>query len=282
MKYKLLIILLLIGIDKVYPQAYVDIASIRKAYSPEFGLGSTQSQKNNTEYLFTGINIPLQFKKLNMVVTVSPYYENWHINSYDSLNFNLKGLGFPITINKQFNEKWGFGTTLFFRKNTDDLGTNYSTQIGVLTTVNYVVNERLKIKPGLYYNKEFWGNFFLPIVGIEYYPNENLKIWGNIPATLFVEKKIRKNWYLSFLVRGVNNSYTLTEKEYLYINETQVGLVSDWYMFKNFVVALEAGHSLFRNIRTGEMNLDRAYILQENMRNNVYFRVNTSYRIRLQ
>jgi hypothetical protein len=217
-----------------------------------------------------------------MVVTVSPYYENWHINSYDSLNFNLKGLGFPITINKQFNEKWGFGTTLFFRKNTDDLGTNYSTQIGVLTTVNYVVNERLKIKPGLYYNKEFWGNFFLPIVGIEYYPNENLKIWGNIPATLFVEKKIRKNWYLSFLVRGVNNSYTLTEKEYLYINETQVGLVSDWYMFKNFVVALEAGHSLFRNIRTGEMNLDRAYILQENMRNNVYFRVNTSYRIRLQ
>ena len=282
MKYKLLIILLLIGINKVYPQAYVDIASIRKAYSPEFGLGSTQSQKNNTEYLFTGINIPLQFKKLNMVVTVSPYYENWHINSYDSLNFNLKGLGFPITINKQFNEKWGFGTTLFFRKNTDDLGTNYSTQIGVLTTVNYVVNERLKIKPGLYYNKEFWGNFFLPIVGIEYYPNENLKIWGNIPATLFVEKKIRKNWYLSFLVRGVNNSYTLTEKEYLYINETQVGLVSDWYMFKNFVVALEAGHSLFRNIRTGEMNLDRAYILQENMRNNVYFRVNTSYRIRLQ
>ena len=282
MKYKLLIILLLIGINKVYPQAYVDIASIRKAYSPEFGLGSTQSQKNNTEYLFTGINIPLQFKKLNMVVTVSPYYENWHINSYDSLNFNLKGLGFPITINKQFNEKWGFGTTLFFRKNTDDLGTNYSTQIGVLATVNYVVNERLKIKPGLYYNKEFWGNFFLPIVGIEYYPNENLKIWGNIPATLFVEKKIRKNWYLSFLVRGVNNSYTLTEKEYLYINETQVGLVSDWYMFKNFVVALEAGHSLFRNIRTGEMNLDRAYILQENMRNNVYFRVNTSYRIRLQ
>jgi len=282
LKYKLLIILLLIGINKVYPQAYVDIASIRKAYSPEFGLGSTQSQKNNTEYLFTGINIPLQFKKLNMVVTVSPYYENWHINSYDSLNFNLKGLGFPITINKQFNEKWGFGTTLFFRKNTDDLGTNYSTQIGVLATVNYVVNERLKIKPGLYYNKEFWGNFFLPIVGIEYYPNENLKIWGNIPATLFVEKKIRKNWYLSFLVRGVNNSYTLTEKEYLYINETQVGLVSDWYMFKNFVVALEAGHSLFRNIRTGEINLDRAYILQENMRNNVYFRVNTSYRIRLQ
>ncbi len=282
MKYKLLVILLLLNINRVYSQAYVDLASVRKAYSPEFGLGSTQSQKNNTEYLFTGINIPLQFKKIDLILTASPYYESWHIKSYDSLNFNLKGVGFPITVNKKFNDKWGFGTTLFFRKNTDDLGTNYSTQIGVLGTLNYTVNERLKVKPGLYYNKEFWGNFFLPIIGIEYYPNEKLKIWGNVPANLFVERKMNKNWYLSFILRGINNSYTLTEKEYLYINETQIGIVSDWYVLKNFVVAVEAGHSLFRNIRTGAMNFNKAYILEENMRNNAYFRVSTSYRIRLQ
>ncbi|MFN5705029.1 MAG: DUF6268 family outer membrane beta-barrel protein [bacterium] len=282
MKYKLLIILFLTSINKVYPQDYVDIASLRKAYSPEFGLGSAQSQKNNTEYLFTGINIPLQFKKIDMVVTISPYYENWLINSYDSLNFNLKGIGFPISVNKKINEKWSSSTTLFFRKNTSDLSTNFSTQIGVLSTLNYMVNDKFKIKPGLYYNKEFWGNFFLPIIGIEYYPNNKLKIWGNVPANLFVERKMNKNWYLSFILRGVNNSYTLNEKEYLYINETQLGIVSDWYFFKNFVVAIEAGHSLFRNIRTGQMKLDRAYILEENMRNNAYFRLSTSYRIRLQ
>lgn len=281
MKYKLIIILLFTIANKVYSQSYIDIASVRKAYSPDFGLSSSASQKNNTEYLFAGINIPLQFNKINTVFVVSPYYENWNINSYDSLNFNLKGIGLPLTINNKFNDKWGIGTTLFLRKNASNLQSNFSSQVGILTTLNYTVNNILKIKPGIYYNKEFWGNFFLPIIGIEYYPNENLKIWGNLPATLFVEKKMNNAWYMSFLVRGVNNSYTLTEKEYLFINETQLGVVSDWYINKNFVVAIEAGHSILRNIRKGKMNLDRTYILEENMRNNVYFRISTSYRVRL-
>lgn len=281
MKPKLIIILLLITFNNVYSQAYLDLASIRKAYSPEFGINFNSSQKNNTEYLFTGINIPLQFKKIGMVITLSPYFENWNINSYDSLNFNLKGIGFPLTINKKINSHWGIASTIFFRKNSSDLNNNYSTQIGALTTINYTINEKLKIKPGLYINKEFWGNFILPIVGIEFYPNDKLKIWGNLPATLFVENKFNKNWYLSFILRGVNNSYTISEKEYLYINETQIGLVTDWYVHKNIVVAIECGHTLFRNIRTGRMYLDRSYILDENMRNNAYFRLSTSYRIRL-
>ena len=275
----MIVILLLIAFNNVYSQAYIDIVSIRKSYSPDVGLHSNNSKVNTTEYLFSGINLPINYK--NYILVISPFYENWNINTYDSLNFNLKGVGIPVTLTKQFSDKWSFSTTLFFRNNSSDLFENFSNQLGTLTTINYTVNSKLKIKPGIYFNKEFWGNFILPIVAIDYSPNDKLRVWGNLPATLFIEKKLNKHWYCSFILRGINNSYTLNKNEYTHVNETQIGVVSDWYIGKNFVLAFEAGHSFFRKIRTGNMYLEKSFILDDKMRNNTYFRISTSYRIRL-
>lgn len=281
MKKLILLIIFFLYLKSTHAQALIDIASLRRAYSPSSGIHIGNNEKNNSDYTFFGLTLPIKINKTSTILTFSPYIDQWNVHVYDTSYTEIKSIGLPVTLSQKLSKNVSFSSTIIFRRNTRNLSDSRANQIGTLSTINFQLNNKLRIKPGIYYNKEFWGNFFLPIFGIEYYPHPQLKIWGNIPANLFVERKMNEQWYLSFTLRGVNNSYMLNDNRYLHINETQLGIISDWYIYKNLVLGFEMGHTILRNLKTGRMDLIKSYIDDKQMNNNLYFRVYTSYRIRL-
>ena len=63
-------------------------------------------------------------------------------------------------------------------------------------------------------------------------------------------------FYYGANFRAITNSYKKTQG-YWRIDENQLGLYLDTYLSKNLVFNVEAGHSIYRKIRTGIKGIDK-------------------------
>jgi hypothetical protein len=61
------------------------------------------------------------------------------------------------------------------------------------------------------------------------------------------------------------------------VDENQLGIFADWYVTKKIVFNIEAGHSVFRKIRTGIKNETRS---DWQANDNMYAKLGLAYRIR--
>ncbi len=279
------------AIDSI-AQPYVDVINVRTIQSPDNGFIRRNKDKNSFQYFNTSLTLPIRFKKTGGALVLSPYIENWQVNLPDINQpvilpverdqFFPSGIGLPITLLTPIpHSKFLINTTMILRNNAEKINLPGSFQAGGFVVVNYKINSKLTVKAGLYYNREAFGNFFMPLGGLEYKVDSTLQIWGTLPGSFFIEKKLKKRWYAGLTFKAVNNSYQLFNGKYIQFNDNQLSVFSDFYFTKNIVLNLEAGHSLFRRIRLGKTGSIKQYIYDEKINDNLLFRVSAVYRIRL-
>lgn len=273
-------------------QPYVDVVNVRTIQSPDNGFLRRNKDKNSFQYFNASLTLPIRFKKPGGALVLSPYVENWQVNLPDINQpvilpverdqFFPSGIGLPITLLTPIpHSKLLINTTIILRNNAEKINLPGSFQAGGFVVVNYKINSKLTVKAGLYYNREAFGNFFMPLGGLEYKVDSTLQIWGTLPGSFFIEKKIKKRWYAGLTFKAVNNSYQLFNGKYIQFNDNQLSVFSDFYFTKNIVLNLEAGHSLFRRIRLGKTGSIKQYTYDEKINDNLLFRVSAAYRIRL-
>ncbi|MBK8521472.1 MAG: hypothetical protein IPL54_11610 [Chitinophagaceae bacterium] len=124
-------------------------------------------------------------------------------------------------------------------------------QVGGAFIISNTRNENLTWKLGIYVNNELFGLFVMPLSGIDWRINARNNLFGILPGNLTYEHKINDHFYYGANFRAITNSYAKSNS-YWRIDENQLGLYLDTYFNKNLVLNIEAGHSLFRKIRTGE------------------------------
>lgn len=180
-------------------QPYVDVLNVRTIQSPDQGFIRRNNHKNSFEYFNASLTLPIRFKKTGGALIFSPYVENWQVNLPDrnkqpSLivereQFFPTGIGLPVTLLTPINRsKFILNTTVILRNNAEKISLPGSFQAGGFVVMNYKVNPKLTLKAGLYYNREAFGNFFMPIAGLEYKIDSSFQIWGALPGSLFLEK----------------------------------------------------------------------------------------------
>ncbi len=275
-----------------FAQPYVDVLNIRTIQSPDNGFIRRNKDKNSFQYFNASLTLPVRFKKTGGALVLSPYFENWQVN-LPGINqqsifplerdyFYPSGVGLPITILSPIKQsKFLINTTLILRNHAEKINLPASFQAGGFFLVNYKVNPKLTVKAGLYFNREAFGNFFMPLGGLEYKADSTLQIWGTLPGSFFIEKRLKKYWYAGLTFKAVTNSYQLFHMKYLQVNDNQLSLYTDFYVSKNFVLNVEAGHSLFRRVRIGNTGKVKEYSYDEKTNDNLLFRVSAIYRIRM-
>ncbi|MBP6686306.1 MAG: hypothetical protein KA160_00505 [Lacibacter sp.] len=274
-------------------QPYVDVLNVRTVQSPDKGFIRRNNDKNSFQYFNASLTLPIRFKKTGGALIISPYVENWQVSLADVSRqtitlpiernqFNASGIGLPITLLTPIpRSKFVLNTTMILRSNAEKMNLSGSFQAGGFFVMNYKINPKLTVKAGLYYNREAFGNFFMPLAGLEYKIDSTFQIWGTLPGSLFLEKKLRTRWYAGLTFKAVNNSYQLLNNEYIQFNDNQLSLFTDVYLTKKLVLNLEAGHSLFRRIRLGKTGSIKQYVYETSINDNLLFRVSAIYRIRL-
>ncbi len=277
-------------VSKSFSQPFVDIVSFNyQTFSSTYK--NDKAQKNKTDDYFLNFFLPKEFKNGNtLMVRLNTEMLCSAITPDSSYTSKLYAVLLPLGIQLlSKNKKWKTVIMAIPKVASDlkDAVDNYDYQLGGILMGNYQYSETLKIKFGLYYNREAFGNFFMPLAGIDWKVSDRLKLYGILPTSYKMEYTIKKDkLYGGLNFRSFTRSFRLSKAEnydYVRYNEIQLKLFLDYFIYKKILMFAEVGYSLGRNPWQYTYNTK-----EETLRNPVYtglnrypvFNVGLAYRIR--
>jgi hypothetical protein len=273
-------------------QPFLDIVNMRYQHSPDAGLNGGNNS-NHFSYSNVSLNLPLVFKKDSSMIVFSPFTDRWNIygkgitDAPDQENL-FYSLALPLSYIAPLSAKWTLTLTGIPRWNGyKSHWFENSFQFGASVLTTYKKSNTLRYKFGAYYNGEFFGTFLIPLVGIDWQINAKNNLFGILPGYMIFEHKVSKRFYWGASFRSINNSYQdgyvsrSTIQKYIRIQDNQLAAFTDFYLSKNIVLNLEAGHSVGRRLRLGTEQGRPKYHVAEKMNNNLLLKASFAYRLRL-
>jgi hypothetical protein len=262
-------------------QPYIDVLNIRYAKSPDAGFFQHNKNATRLNYFNASSTLPLLFHNKKDAIILSPFYEQWsaHISGVDSFQQRHFGLVFPVSLLKSISSAWSLLLTPIVRINDTALNSNSRWQYGGAVLASHKnAGGNFTYKFGVYINVDLFGLFVMPLIGIDWRIGPRTNLFGVLPGNLTMENKLSNHFYWGATFRAITNSYADLDNHYWRVDENQLGLFADCYVSKNIVLNIEAGHSLFRKIRTGIKNESRT---DWKANDNVYLKLALAYRMRL-
>ncbi len=221
-------------------QYFVDIFSFnRQAYNIPSGA--------QTSDFFVNAFIPKVLENGNTVF-VRAHYEKLDLKN-DSLSASYSSVTLPVGMQVQLkNPKWKFTGLIIPKIAGADLGAGFSNvfQIGAYSLFTVTESEKFRYKFGLFYVREFFGNFFVPLAGIDWKVTSRFSVYGTLPQVLKASYSIipsRVNAGLAF--RSMTRSFRGEDNNTLVrYNELQFKTFFDFYLTPKNVVFVEGGYFL--------------------------------------
>jgi len=224
----------------IQAQYFVDIFSFnRQAYNIPSGA--------QTSDLFVNAFIPKVLKNGNTIF-VRAHYEKLSMQR-GSLSADYSSITLPIGMQVQLkNPKVKFTGLIIPKIAGADIGSPLSDvfQLGVYSLFTVTQSDKFRYKFGLYYNREFFGNFFIPLVGIDWKVSDRFTIYGTLPNSMkfsYAVAPSRVNAGIAF--RSMTRSFRGEEvNTFVRYNELQLKAFFDFYITKKNVVFVEGGYFL--------------------------------------
>jgi hypothetical protein len=119
-------------------------------------------------------------------------------------------------------------------------------QFGVYWLSQYAFSDSLRVKMGLYVNKEFFGFMYVPLLGVDWKINDRWSLYGTLPNSFrcsFAIKPNTCNTGIGFksLVRSFRSNRA---DQFVRYNEIQLKYFIEWMVLKKWVLFGEAGYFL--------------------------------------
>ena len=235
-------------------QPYVDIvnSSFQSLTTKYKGPAQTGNQTNN---YFLNITLPVRIDSQNTFILriYGEQLDSKILNTNLPLAeriYSLNSLLMPIGIQHETkNKKWKFIGLLMPKLSSDFKKqiSSYDMQLGGYGLATYTINQKLKIKAGLFYNREFFGNFFVPLFAIDWVVSDRLQMYGVLPTTYRIEYAfLKQKLYGGFAFKSYTRSYRIGDANHDYVKnaELQAKLFLDFYIKKRYVLFAEFGRTL--------------------------------------
>lgn len=164
-------------------------------------------------------------------------------------------------------------------------------QMGGVVLFTYKVKAKLKLKIGLYYNREFFGNYWMPLAGIDWKMGKKAYLFGVLPSNFNFEYKLSEKFYTGIQFRNNIGSYRIGDQHgNYYIREgdpfwgdNQLYGIFNYYPFKHIAVFAAAGvtgYRYFQQYNSGNKK-ETTIAAYQKMKDQILIQVGLAYRIRL-
>ncbi len=239
-------------------QPYFDVAGVQYWNSPASLHVDSVGERSFTAAFSLPVNVAPRF---NLIF--SPAYEQ-RVESGPGLDkpWKLEGLTLPlnfvfyasdsarmlsITAINRFN---GYSRLL-----VDD-----GWQLGGAIVGSKRYGQKLWLRLGAYYNNEFFGAYFLPLVGCDWRISESWRMFGLLPSNMRLQHRISERFNAGAFFRSPVSTFRKPGGGYVKQYDNQLFLYADFRLVSKWVLVAEMGHSAFRTL----WNRDRAgeYVLQ--------------------
>ena len=234
-------------------------------------------------------NIPLVMKDSSIFV-INPIWEDRWIKIYEqSEQVHLRGFITWLTYSRKIATNWSAMIAFIPRWNGQpQIQFSEGFQAGGAMLFTYQKKPELQFKFGVYFNNEFYGLRFIPLLGLDWTISKSERIFGVLPGYMVYENRISKRFAWGANFRTFTNSYKLSsdypmppQVNFMRIDDNQLGPYVDVYLLPRIVLNAEAGYSILRKVRTGygKTSSDEYNVLSDNSA--PYIRVALQYRLRL-
>ena len=234
-------------------------------------------------------NLPLIAKDSSIFLINPIWEERWIRINEQSAQMHLRGFITWLTYSRSLSEKWS-AMIAFIPRWNGETSVQFSEgfQAGGAALMTYKKNPGLEFKFGMYYNSECWGNFFIPLLGLDWTISKKQRLFGILPGYFTYEYRINKtiSWGGNF--RTFTNSYKLVndlpsapKDGFVRIDDNQLGAYADVYLMPKLVLNAEAGYSILRKVRTGYGKTSGEEYANLSNNSAPYIRLTLQYRIRL-
>lgn len=274
-------IFLAITISKAQP--YFDVASVQKSSAESFLMNEENKIPLKLNWLAVNLNYPITLNKKNILIT-SPGYERFKFENQDPLlSEKFNSIYMPLTLLHTWKDTtWSAALTYIPKVSSYSpvhVNDNTFQQGGAIVFI-HTVNDHFKYSFGGYYNQEFFGNFFLPLLGIEWKASERLHVFGLLPNDMTADYRINKALHLGFAFKGITTSFRYnpaSHADYLKMEEGQLKLFADIYIAKNIVLNIEGGSIIARSYELKNKDSNPAH--KFNARESGFFKAGLYYRM---
>jgi hypothetical protein len=253
MKMKFLVFFVVVCL-KLSAQPFADILNFNyQTFSANYQ--DSTHWKNKTDNYFLNLFLPKNFKNGNtLLIRLNSELINSTISPDSAYSNRLSSVSMPIGMKLvSKNKKWETVILVIPKIASDfkDVIDDYDFQYGGIFLEQFVPSEKLKIKLGVYYNREAFGNFFVPLVGVDWRINDRVNLYGILPTNYKVEFNLLKNkLYTGLNFKSFTRSFRLSEKnnyDYVRYDEMQVKLFLDCFVVPKVLLFAELGYSLSRS-----------------------------------
>lgn len=252
---------LFFGVEKGLAQPFVDILntsyqSVNTPYKVD-----TVLKKNKTSNFFLNLTVPVKVDSQNTIIVrlygerlisqITDYTPNWYS---DISSGSLYSFIMPVGLQHETkSKKWKY-LGLAMPKVSGQLSPmgSIELQLGGYGLATWSRSNNFKVKFGLFYNREFFGNFFVPLFGIDWKVNPRLQMYGVLPTSYRIEYALwKQHFYVGLAFKSYTRSYHLrvdgllgSNDYYVRNNEMQVKTFAEMYIAKRIVLFGEFGRTL--------------------------------------
>ena len=248
------VLIVIIWFQKLCAQPFIDIVNIQANYFPKTLYKN--GTNNNCSSLFTSGSLFLPLKlnpKSIFVVGLDFNRTQFNYSGDTSMSSRLGATSIQVGLLKQLSPKFKAMLVAVPKIATDFKEIdNRDFQMGGALLFTYIKRSSLKFKLGLYYNREFFGNFFMPLLGIDWKVNSNAYIFGVLPGTMNFEYKLKdKKLYTGIAYKCITASYRLSDEYGKYYvrqghtfwGDNQIKGFLHYYLTKQMIIFAEVGYA---------------------------------------
>ena len=286
---KKIILLSFITLIKVvlYSQPYLDLVKLNYTYSPLNGVNDKQSPLQSN-FFTADITLPIELKKGGDAIIINPFFTN-NTGEVSTTDFHVTSKALLVGfLKKDIFPNWTLLSSFIVRRNTEvDIETDDNWQYGGIILATWKKNEDVSFKFGMYYNREFFGNYFMALVGLDWKIDSKNNLFGVLPGYMIFEHKVASKFYYGFAFHAFTNSYREQiidplsgGSNYLRIDDNPLGIYADTYLSKKIVLSAEAGYTILRRYRYG-YKYDDIHFKTDYKNDNFYVKASLAYRLRL-
>jgi len=242
---------------QIHAQPVFDVFTFQADYFPKSQYVDNSSGHVSSGLIGGSLLFPLKINTNNTILTGVDFYKTqFHYTADTTITSHLIASSFQLGLNKQVNSRWSFLAIVIPKISSDEFKIKSDDcQIGGAFIVKYKKRNSLKYELGLYYNREFFGNFFMPLIGIDWKINSRAYLYGEFPNSLTFEYKLindklytginYKSIITSFRLSNFNGGYYVREGHPFW-GDNQFRIFLNYYIFNHIVFYLETGYSVCR------------------------------------
>lgn len=294
-KYALCLVIFF-ACKKSYAQPFVDLLSLKYSYTPKTSFRNYPAYQSAANQVSAELFAPIKVNAKNMIILGGVYDQiNFKVFHNDikmpAENDRLYQASFQAGIIKSVAKKWKM--TLLAIPKISQSGKPVSFdqdgfQMGGAALFTYEKTRRLKFRAGIYYNREFFGNFFMPLLGIDYKIGDRMYLFGVLPGSMNFEYRIAKGFYTGLAYKSITASYRFDATHYIregdpFWGHNVIRNFYHYYIAKQIVLMGEIGYNGFRifDEYNNQHKLENTRFVFQKTKDPFFVSIGAAFRVRL-